>query len=69
MTEWTDVNDGLPEGRNQWGSNWWLVAIPGNIPVRAVFKRGKWTRYAGDLGYAVFVTHWAPLPDLPEKKR
>ena len=63
MNEWISVEDRLPEGRNQWGSCWWLVNIVGQIPTDALFIDGEWLK--GE-DYLTRVTHWQPLPAPPE---
>lgn len=57
---WTAVEDGLPETFD----NVW--ATDGIRGFEAYYFDGKWTRAYPYLR-EVIITHWMPLPDLPEE--
>ncbi len=63
--KWTDVKSDNPPERNEWGSCWWLVNRKSKIPERALFIGEGWVQESG--GFLYDVTHWMPLPALPDE--
>ena len=69
MNDWISVEERLPEGRNKYGSGWWLVKPLNRIPTTAIFDNGNWYAPATAGGtHRVFITHWMPLPEPPDTK-
>lgn len=59
MSEWTRVEDGLPDSDETV-----MIATPtGSEPVWLGYHDGEMWRAAA--GYPIRVTHWMPMPEPP----
>ena len=61
MTDWISVKDEVPENDYHY-----LVAMDGRVEYMFYCDDGYWCRELGLVDVSDRITHWQPLPELPE---
>lgn len=64
---WISVDERLPQdkARETYSDNI-LACTSSGFCFVAFFSHGSWRTASGDVVYAHTITHWMPLPELPE---